>query len=63
MNSILALIYEDILEFHQAALRVFQKSSMVLILALCTVTDIASMETAISISMEGFQNMFPAYSR
>ncbi len=35
MNSILALIYEDILEFHQAALRVFQKSSMLSVLALC----------------------------
>lgn len=28
MASILAIIYEDILEFHQVALRVFKQSSM-----------------------------------
>jgi hypothetical protein len=28
MTSVLAVIYEDILEFHQAALRVFKQPSM-----------------------------------
>ena len=58
MASVLVVIYEDILEFHQAALRVFKRPSKILSDKSGSLrsNSCSSMEATIQICMEGFQN-------
>lgn len=57
MTSVLEMIYKDILEFHQQALRVFGKSGKIdphVVQVYCS-AKIFSFETDVSCGLEGLQ--------